>query len=400
MLGIAEPKGPFLERGFPDDKEFNACLDGGPIRAAEHEKIAAWVEANKGPLDVIVKASERSRWYCPAVVGKEDEYLVAIRLPAYVSLLRASRMLIIRAKLATGAGRASQCRNDLQAVQRLASVVGQDHALIARMVGITLEILANRAYLTIATSGKLNAKLIRELGTDLAAAPPLPAMAPAVDEGERYVVLDILCHWSASPPEEIADGLPTLMAVGTNKRPNKLGPEERKTFMRLATAANWDADLRLANRYFDRMVGGMNAGDLKEREAAYKACTDILVSLSKPKLSDYDDAGQICLRLMLVSVGMAQSIRDQNCVRRDLSIVALALAAYKAEKGKYPEKLQDLSPDYLKTLPKDFYSGKDFLYKLKGSGFVVYSVGEDGKDDGGVEEGATGKPDIVVKSES
>src|SRR5262249_52975358 len=52
--------------------------------------------------------------------------------------------------------------------------------------------------------------------------------------------------------------------------------------------------------------------------------------------------------------------------------------------GKYPARLDDLAPAYLKEVPLDFMDGKPLRYRTKEDGtFLLYSVGEDGKDDGG-----------------
>ena len=66
-----------------------------------------------------------------------------------------------------------------------------------------------------------------------------------------------------------------------------------------------------------------------------------------------------------------------------LLISGLALRCYTVENGQPPERLADLVPDYLSELPKDPYSGKPLLYRRNAKGYVLYSVGSDGRDDGG-----------------
>jgi len=65
-------------------------------------------------------------------------------------------------------------------------------------------------------------------------------------------------------------------------------------------------------------------------------------------------------------------------------LVALALHAYRLEHGRYPVTLAELAPAYLKKLPNDpFAMQGTFGYAGKGSTYTLYSVGPDGKDDGG-----------------
>lgn len=69
---------------------------------------------------------------------------------------------------------------------------------------------------------------------------------------------------------------------------------------------------------------------------------------------------------------------------RRMVVTAIALERYRLRHGEYPAGLQELTPDYLKKTPVDFMDGKPLRYRRKDDGaFLLYSVGEDGKDDGG-----------------
>jgi len=67
-----------------------------------------------------------------------------------------------------------------------------------------------------------------------------------------------------------------------------------------------------------------------------------------------------------------------------LLLVTLALRAYKLEHGAYPPTLTALTPRYLQAIPIDpFTLSGPLRYKLMGAKYMLYSVGPDGKDDGG-----------------
>ncbi|MHB9025875.1 MAG: hypothetical protein ACYC7E_17180 [Armatimonadota bacterium] len=73
-----------------------------------------------------------------------------------------------------------------------------------------------------------------------------------------------------------------------------------------------------------------------------------------------------------------------NEAQNALLLIALALQAYKAEHGAYPASLNALAPAYLKKLPDDpFAKSGPPRYKTKGAKYLLYSIGPDGKDDGG-----------------
>ena len=76
---------------------------------------------------------------------------------------------------------------------------------------------------------------------------------------------------------------------------------------------------------------------------------------------------------------------------------AMALEVYQKEKGAYPETLAGLVPGYLREVPVDVFSGEALRYRRQGEGYVVYSVGKNGVDDGG--ERGLEKDDVAVRSE-
>ncbi len=65
-------------------------------------------------------------------------------------------------------------------------------------------------------------------------------------------------------------------------------------------------------------------------------------------------------------------------------LTAIAVILYQKEKGNYPTNLDELiSSGYLKNLPMDPYSDKPLVYKKADNDFMLYSVGENFKDDNG-----------------
>jgi hypothetical protein len=78
-----------------------------------------------------------------------------------------------------------------------------------------------------------------------------------------------------------------------------------------------------------------------------------------------------------------QSVVRMETLRR-MGITAIALKRYELRQGHPPSTLAALVPEYLREVPIDLMSGKPLVYRCnEDSTFVLYSVGEDGKDDGG-----------------
>ena len=101
----------------------------------------------------------------------------------------------------------------------------------------------------------------------------------------------------------------------------------------------------------------------------------------------------------LVAPAVMRSVQayDRNVAKCDELELALALRAYKKQHGAYPDRLSLLTPSHMDSLPKDPFSGEDYLYRIEGEGFVLYSVGRDLKDDGGRPMKGRAQGDIVWK---
>ncbi|MDB6131208.1 MAG: hypothetical protein JWM04_2315 [Verrucomicrobiales bacterium] len=70
--------------------------------------------------------------------------------------------------------------------------------------------------------------------------------------------------------------------------------------------------------------------------------------------------------------------------QKSLVITAIALMRYQHRNGKPPQTINDLSPDFVKSIPLDYMDGKPIRYKLNADGtWTIYSVGANGTDEHG-----------------
>lgn len=78
---------------------------------------------------------------------------------------------------------------------------------------------------------------------------------------------------------------------------------------------------------------------------------------------------------------------DQRChAHLDLARTALAIERCRLATGKVPERLDDLVPKYLEQVPLDPFDGQPIRYRRTEPGYILYSVREDGEDNGGKEQ--------------
>ena len=71
--------------------------------------------------------------------------------------------------------------------------------------------------------------------------------------------------------------------------------------------------------------------------------------------------------------------------RLDEARLAIALERFHLARGTYPETLTELVPEFIPAIPADTYSKKALIYRRQqGATFLLYGVGENRTDDGGV----------------
>lgn len=77
--------------------------------------------------------------------------------------------------------------------------------------------------------------------------------------------------------------------------------------------------------------------------------------------------------------------REASCLANlRLDTVAVALEEFRAAQGNgYPDALSALVPTYLQFVPADPFDGQPMRYRKEGTGYLLYSIGPDLKDDGG-----------------
>jgi hypothetical protein len=96
-----------------------------------------------------------------------------------------------------------------------------------------------------------------------------------------------------------------------------------------------------------------------------------------------DRAGGIVSSLSLPAVQRCVTLATRADAGHRLAQLALAALAFRAKKGAFPARLDELVPAHLGRVPLDPFDGKPLRLKRDGKDLVLYSVGPDGIDDAG-----------------
>jgi len=93
----------------------------------------------------------------------------------------------------------------------------------------------------------------------------------------------------------------------------------------------------------------------------------------------------VTAKILTPSVSRAFALWHRSRALVRATRIAIAAERYRLKHGAWPARLEELVPEYLPSEAiVDPMSGKPFVYRREGDGIRVYSVGEDGVDDGGI----------------
>jgi hypothetical protein len=90
-------------------------------------------------------------------------------------------------------------------------------------------------------------------------------------------------------------------------------------------------------------------------------------------------------QMLLPAITVAKTKIAFGQTRVNEAIVACALERYRLAQGQFPDSLEPLSPRFLEKMPHDIITGAPLVYRRTPDGqFILYSVGWNEKDDGGM----------------
>ena len=385
-----------------------------PWSKQEFPQVAAWLDANEKPLALMIEASKRPRRFDPLVGGRG--MLIAVLPPALQPYREASRALAARAMLRLNDGRVEDSWEDLLACHRLARLCAEGPTFVDYVVGVGLDGISCSAEQGMLQQTQLSAAT----GRENARRSRLSARhAPHCgrDRDRRALQLSRQ-HWLGIAREGAHGLTQSAQYAGLGAD----SPEQKayqKSVYEAAGAGpiDWDSILRLGNANYDRIVDSIRKSTRPERKAIAdefdlrirKNMTETqgILRTGLDKSADRrkvvsDALGHILCGLFISGLHMVSDAEDRGLMRFDLTKLAFALAAYRAEHGAYPAKLAELTPKYVATIPKDRFNDGDLHYSLQGGGYLLYSVGPNGKDDGGKgiedsKEGSKRWDDIAIR---
>jgi hypothetical protein len=338
----------------------------------------------------VVEASKRPRLYQPLVAAGEPPMLAMALLPGIGKSRDAARVLKARAMFHLGSDEVEKAWDDLLACHRLARLVGHGPTLVDALVAIAIDGIALAGDRAIFQHTALTARQAKRMYDDLGKLPPVCKMADQIDAAERFICLDVVCHCARDGFRGFREFCGSVHA-----KPNTVLGAIFEGAVRVTV--DWDVCLRMANSAYNRMADAYRKPNRDERNAAFeridkearkvyeqrKDAFSLPLKLLGGKTTVSEQVGNALLSVMGPPLSRVANAEDRSRMWGEVTRLGFALAAFKADRGAYPEKLAELRPQYVAAIPIDIFSGGEPRYRREDKGYILYSVGLNGKDDGG-----------------
>jgi len=283
-----------------------------------------------------------------------------ILLPHLTVLRSASRVLSVEAALRAKAGDAKGALDDVRLMLRLRMPLDHEPILISRLVAYALDGMAASTLHGVLDECPADAAAARAIVAELEGREerngPLRALM-----GETAAILDIFDRGGV---EYVA------LWMGNGQRS---GP--RAWVRRKVSTLRWSMP---SDKY-------MSLATMRELRRQAKMSVAERRTTPLPALPSAQSGRPRAVLTQMFVPPLMRALKQQGEADCKVALVraALGVEMYRAEHGAFPETLEAVVPQYLEAVPVDPYDGKAIRYSAADGGFVVYSIGEDGSDDGG-----------------
>jgi hypothetical protein len=394
---------PPVPAGDPRDAEdyfleLDSVARSRPWTANEFPHLARWLEAENDRLDKLAAASKRSRFYAPLLTSSDPPLLVSALLPVANVCRPVAKALLVRAMHRAAEKNIAGAMDDIFAVHRFARHVADQATLIECLVGMALETMALDAQAALLANVDLTRDQLADLRKRNAALAPFPPAWKKMELGERMMYLDAVCHVAQNGAKSMQQLMGTIAEdSATTKAMDAL----------LSMTIDWDLPLRRGNQWYDRNIAigkiedpnkqraafGELEHDLKDLAASTTEMPALIGAVLSPRKHASEKMANVLLSLLLPAFNAVYNAENRTETRQTLLRVAIALHEYRAEHGKFPAALDDLKGKQLATVPVDGFTASPFVYKPSQNGYLLYSLGQNGRDDGGRNKDQAQVPD-------
>jgi len=355
----------------------NSDLKSWPKDLSDEKLILLkkWVSDNTEALEQLNLGTQKP-YYWSEYQGR---FMVEIVMPSLAEARKLTYAIYSRAKIKAADGNFKEAFSDLLTGYRFGTHFTGPKTLIEQLVGIAIRGLALQAGFQILDKEKPNPDLLKDFQLQLE---NLSSSKSYIIDftAEKLFVYDHIQRIFTDDGQGNGH-----IPKSSSEQMEKLSEDEKQLLSELLSQLteqqknDWEKmDRRQTTNLTDKVFEYFSSEAYKNPAHFHNQGKDL------KQIAEEMTKTNPMLNILTPAIGRVVEISFRGKVETDALITTLAILRYKAEKGQFPENLQQLiESGYLKELPIDSFSDKSLVYKTTGNDFILYSFAADFDDDGG-----------------
>jgi hypothetical protein len=343
--------------------------------------LKRWIQEQHDALELIVEGSRKPYyWRIYKSGGRNPNVMLGVLLPNLSDFRNLARTLRLRADLHAEQGEYEEAFDDLKSCYSFGRHLKGDKFLIEQLTGIALEAISVRTIRDILAKYEIDSKLLMDLQHSFEQIIENEKFTISL-EAEKLFIYDEIQRCFTDGHFGGGHLYLSRMISLSGDYHNDLAFEEiisprqwPRAVNVLFTHPDKQQTREMADRFYDFWT------TLSHKTLAQIKADGINPEKEASKIIE----GNVFLQILEPALTRINHIACRNKTDVRATVAVLAVKRFEKEKGRCPASMEELvKAGYLKKLPVDPFSDGPFVYKMTDSGFILYSLGENLKDDGG-----------------
>ena len=353
---------------------------------AEKQFMQKWLAENEEIFELVIAGSKKPYYWQKYNNGKEEYGMLGILLPHLSRFKRLAYPLRWRAQLQAEQGLYEDAFNGMKTCYRFGQHIRGSKIIIEQLSGIAIEAFAVRTIRDILSEYEVDSATLAALQKDFEGLIADEDFALSLeveklimyDEAQRCFTEGRLGGGHLYMPRAIALGRAGggILEKMDNPVFVILSPQQWRGVAKvLFLHPNKQQTREMADQLYSywNTVANKSPGQIRVED----------IDIEKESMEII--RGNILLEILIPAIGKMIEISCRLPADVNATLTIIALLRYRQDAGSYPEELDGLiTAGYLKESPMDPFSDKPLVYRRTEDGFVLYSVGADFDDDGGI----------------
>jgi hypothetical protein len=338
----------------PFNRAWQDYAAGKPVAPADRSVLKDLILENQKVFELLAEMRQK-----PCFLYRDPgQTLLETRLPKVVQMIRTTKLLVFSSLFSAEEGDVETAVATIRTGLRFTPLVAQEGTLISYLVAVAdtrmLAFFSGDLFRGRPVGDEALLRLIDELDPG-----PWPARLAGAVRGERVVFIEAGDYCLKGSPKDLD------FFFGESSLLRDIGAWLIRPFLKMdirtALPIYQELEAQAQRPYYESRAFFASRGRELMKRPWYSF-------LSKSMIANFEAA------FMKEALLEATLLADRT---------GLACRLYKIRTGRYPENLEALVPGILREVPIDPFTGKPFIYRREGEGFIVYSLGTNQKDDGG-----------------